>query len=140
MFLLAHFLERERTEFEGGTTNDFVGEYVGASFAENKINYTLAWNRGDLTVSYLGEFLFTRQWYENPDDPSDYRQKIDSQLYHDLVASYAFPETRTRIAAGITNFTDEEPPYIDLGFNASTDPSTYRLFGRSYYVRIAQAF
>jgi iron complex outermembrane receptor protein len=40
------------------------------------------------------------------------------------------------ISVGITNFTDEAPPYIDAGFNANTDPSTFRLFGRSYFVRL----
>ena len=42
--------------------------------------------------------------------------------------------------AGITNFTDEAPPYIDYGFNGSTDPSTYRMFGQGYYIRIRQSF
>jgi iron complex outermembrane receptor protein len=41
------------------------------------------------------------------------------------------------ISTGINNVTDEAPPYIDLGFNAKTDPSTYRLFGRGYFVRLS---
>ena len=29
---------------------------------------------------------------------------------------------------------------MDLGFNAKTDPSTYRMFGQGYYIRIKQTF
>ena len=46
----------------------------------------------------------------------------------------------TNIAAGVTNLTNEEPPFIDTGFNANTDQATYRLFGRGYYVRLTQTF
>ena len=69
-----------------------------------------------------------------------YEQDIDSQMYHDIVVEYNFGKTGTTIQAGITNFTDEAPPYIDLGFNGSTDPSTYRMFGQGYYIRIRQSF
>jgi len=69
-----------------------------------------------------------------------YIQAIDSLLYHDIVVNYTFESTGTNIAAGFTNITDEEPPFIETGFNAVTDPSTYRLFGRGYYVRLTQTF
>jgi iron complex outermembrane receptor protein len=44
------------------------------------------------------------------------------------------------LQAGITNLTDEEPPFIEVGFNATTDPSTYRMMGRGYFVRLAYRF
>jgi outer membrane receptor protein involved in Fe transport len=69
-----------------------------------------------------------------------YQQKIDSQLYHDFLASYEFGKTGTKISGGVTNFTDEEPPFIEIGFNATTDPATYRMFGRGYYLRVSQSF
>ena len=46
----------------------------------------------------------------------------------------------TMLTLGITNVTDEAPPYIDRGFNANTDPTTYRMFGRGYFLRISQTF
>ena len=68
-------------------------------------------------------------------------QDIDSVLYHDLVFDYTFDEFgSTRLTAGVTNLSDEEPPFIDRGFNASTDPSTYRMFGTGYFLRISQTF
>ena len=75
---------------------------------------------------------------QGPD--GEYIQPIDSFLYHDLVATYNFDFLKTTITAGVTNITDEAPPYIEVGFYATTDPATYRLFGRGYYVRAAWKF
>ncbi len=141
--LWAHLLERTKVPFAGALEEDLSGRYTdptaedGGAYATDKINYSFKWNWNDLTVGYLGEFIssldsvafFIR----------DYPQKIDSQLYHDLVANYEM-KTGTGISVGITNLTDEEPPYIDLGFNAKTDPSSYRMFGRGYYLRLTQKF
>ena len=106
---------------------------------------------GDLSIAYLGEFIdgLDADTFCNCDsdgDPSNnqpdgsYIQTIDSRLYHDIVVNYTVPGWGTNIAAGITNITDEEPPFIEIGFNATTDPATYRMFGRGYYLRISQSF
>ena len=131
--LWARFLDFDRRAFPGDDASDQVGRYNGSAFAEDKINYTIAWRRGDWTVSYLGEYIS-----ELEADVSflPVTQDIDDQLYHDLTVIYQLGDTGFRFSGGVTNVTDEEPPYIDFGFNASTDPSTYRLFGRGYYFRV----
>jgi len=142
-FLWAHLLERTKTAFPGSDEEDLSGRSTdptaqdGGTYAKDKINYSLQWARNDFSVGYLGEYISGVTGDVN--FLPDYKQDVPSQLYHDLVASYTFGGlgSTTTISAGITNFTDEEPPYIDIGFNASTDPSTYRLFGRGYYLRLA---
>jgi outer membrane receptor protein involved in Fe transport len=37
--------------------------------------------------------------------------------------------------AAITNVTDEDPPYLNIG-PANTDVATYRLLGRSYFLEL----
>lgn len=143
-FLWSHLLERTKTPFDGADEQQLEGTYTsvtaqdGGAYAEDKINYSVQWYRNNLSIGYLGEFIggmdTTAVIF------SDYEYKIDSQLYHDLVVNYEFVDTGTKISAGVTNVTDEAPPYIDLGFNAKTDPATYRLFGRGYYVRLTQSF
>jgi len=64
-----------------------------------------------------------------------YVQEIDSEIYHDLIASYQVNDNMT-ISGGITNITDEAPPFIEVGFNGGTDPATYREFGRGMYLRL----
>ena len=148
--LWAHLLERTKTAFPGDDEQDLSGRYTdptaqdGGAYAQDKISYSLQWARGDLSIAYLGEFIsgLDADTFCNCGPGSDpvYIQKIDSMLYHDLVASYQFTQTNTRVTASITNITDEAPPFIEVGFNATTDPSTYRMFGRGYWLRLEQKF
>jgi len=136
--LWAHFLTLDRQAFPGDDPFDAVGIFTGSAFAQDKINYSVGWFKDDLSVRYLGEYISDLD--AGVSFLSDYTQNVDSQLYHDIIVGYDVRSTGTRISAGITNFTDEAPPYIDIGFNASTDPSTYRLFGIGYYLRVSQSF
>ena len=94
----------------------------------------MSWEKSGWRVSYLAEYISGLD--ADVSFLSTYIQNVDSELYHDISVTYMHDQTGLRVKAGVTNFTDEEPPYIDFGFNASTDPSTYRLFGRGYYVRV----
>ncbi|HEU0225363.1 MAG TPA: TonB-dependent receptor [Steroidobacteraceae bacterium] len=149
--LWVHLLDRTKVPFPGADEDDLSGRYTdvtaqdGGGYADDKINYTFRWRRGDLTLAYLGEYIsaldadtFCNCGAGNQPDGS-YIQSIGSQLYHDLVANYELP-TGTTIAAGLTNITDEPPPYIEIGFNATTEPSNYRMFGRGYYLRLTHRF
>jgi iron complex outermembrane recepter protein len=137
-FLWSHNLENSRTAFAGDETEDLQGRFNGSAYAQDKINYSVGWFRNDFSIRYLGEYISGLD--ADVSFISSYIQKVDSQLYHDLVLGYDLRSTGTRFSAGITNLTDEAPPYIDFGFNASTDPSTYRLFGIGYYLRVSQSF
>jgi len=155
--LWSHLLERTKTAFPGDDEQDLSGRYVdptaedGGAYAENKANISLQWFREGLSIGYLGEFIdgLDADTFCNCDsdgDPSNndpvtgaYIQDIDSIMYHDIVASYDFGQG-TKIAMGITDISDEEPPYMDTGFNANTDPPTYRIFGRGWYARLTHTF
>ena len=148
-FLLAHTLERSFRPTAQDEVDDFTGRYegnIGAAFAENKFNARLQWSRNDLSIAWLGEFIdgldadtFCNCGAGNRPDGS-YVQEVDAQLYHDLVFNYTVGDTGLTVAGGVTNVTDEEPPFIETGFNGGTDPSTYRLFGRGYYLRLNWKF
>lgn len=146
-FLWSHLTERTKTPFAGASKEDLSGRYTdptaedGGAYADDKFNYTVQWQMESLSIAYKGEFIssldadtFCNCGTGNRPDGS-YIQKVDSFLYHDLVARYEAPYGFT-VSGAITNLTDEEPPFIEIGFNATTDPSTYRLFGRGYYVRL----
>jgi hypothetical protein len=60
-------------------------------------------------------------------------------LYHDVMARYEF-ESGTAVSLGVTNLTNEEPPFIEVGFNATTDPSPYRMLGRGVWLPLQQTF
>jgi len=130
-------LNYDLQSFAGDDTSDLVGLYTGSSFAEDKANITLGWSRDRLGVTYLGEYIGGMEADTTFSSLTGYVQDLDAEMYHDLIVDYRMGEDRNgQISVGITNFTDEAPPYIDAGFNANTDPSTFRLFGRSYFVRL----
>lgn len=143
--LWAHLLERSRVPLPGDPVDDQTGLHVDrtacdtcGTYAEDKFNFSARWNTGDLTVSYLAEYI---GGIEADAQYIDYRYSIDAQLYHDLVVDYTLDNFgTTRITAGVTNISDEPPPFIDQGFNASTDPNTYRVFGRGWFLRLTQSF
>jgi len=153
-FLWAHLLERTKTAFPGAPEQDLSGRYTdptaqdGGAYAEDKINMSLQWLWNDFSIGWLGEYIsgldadtFCNCGDGNRPDGT-YIQDIDSQFYHDIVASYTFEAfgSTTTLSGGITNVTDEAPPYIEVGFNATTDPPTYRMFGRGWYLRLAWEF
>lgn len=143
--LYTHLLERTKVPFPGDVEQELGGRFTdptaqdGGAYADDKGNYSLRWKWNNLMLGYQGEYISGLE-ADTFEFAGPYIQQIDSQLYHDFLASYEFEKTGTKISGGVTNFTDEEPPYIEIGFNAATDPSTYRLFGRGYYLRVSQSF
>ena len=143
--LWSHLLERTRVPFPGSPEEDLKGTHFknstsddGGTYAEDRLNFSVHWYRGDFSVGYLTEYISSIEALANY---QNYVQQIDSVMYHDLVFDYTMNQFgTTRLTLGVTNLTDEEPPFIDRGFNASTDPSTYRMFGTGYFFRISQTF
>jgi len=63
-----------------------------------------------------------------------YAPSVDSIIYHDLSGSYDVTNT-VRMSAGINNIFDEEPPYFTGNNDSNTDPYTYDVLGRYFFVR-----
>ena len=64
----------------------------------------------------------------------------DDVYYFDLVGNYTVPGWGTEISMGIVNLTDEPLPFINQGFNATTDENTFRAAGRSWFVSLTHSF
>ncbi len=144
--LWTHLLERSRIPRPGAPEERFEGTHFkditaedGGTYAEDKANFSLHWFRGDFSVGYLAEFISSIDAFAQ--FQPQHLQHIDSITYHDVVFDYELRRFgTTRFTLGITNISDEEPPYIDRAFNAKTDPTTYRMFGTGYFFRISQTF
>ncbi len=142
--LWAHLLERTKTALPGDPEEDLRGRHTnvtaedGGTYAENKFNFSAHYYIGDFKVGYLAEYI--------DDIRADatynaYSYTVDSIMYHDLVFDYTLDNWgSTTFTLGLTNLSDEAPPYIDPAFNANTDPNTYRMFGRGYFLRVSQTF
>jgi outer membrane receptor protein involved in Fe transport len=154
-YSMSHTLERENQIYNGETfefeMKDLAGLFENdTSYAKNKANLNASYTLDDLTISYamnyIGELEYTDllYWGTTLSDPDDANSpvnvyKVDSMVYHDITATYNF-DFGTVVSAGITNLTDETPPYIEPAQNGNTDESNYRLFGKSWFVRLAHTF
>jgi outer membrane receptor protein involved in Fe transport len=141
--LWAYLIERTKipdptsAEIElGGRFTDETAE-DGGGYPRNKINYSVQWMRNNLSIGYLGEYIHSME-SDVLFEPG-YTHTTEDRLYHDIVANYEFGQGTT-LSAGITNVTDEDPPFVGIAFNAGTSPEIFRMFGMGYYVRLGHAF
>jgi outer membrane receptor protein involved in Fe transport len=150
-----HFLERENQVYDAAKfefkMKDLNGRFENdTTYAKDKINLNIGYTMDDLNIAYAVNYISGTQYDDllywgttrvNADDPNspNVQYDVDSYMYHDLTVTYNFV-TDTTVAVGITNLTDELPPYIEPAFNGNTDESNYRLFGRSWFLRLSQKF
>ena len=69
--------------------------------------------------------------------------KLPAVDYLDLTAGYAFEGDTLqglRLRAGITNLTDEDPIVYPSQQQANTDPATFDVLGRRYFVSVTYSF
>lgn len=67
---------------------------------------------------------------------------IDMQLAYEIGKSREDKRwyDRTRLALGVNNITDEDPPVIASSFEDNTDKSTYDILGRFVYFELSKKF
>jgi iron complex outermembrane receptor protein len=150
-----HFLERENQVYNSDTNlfemEDLNGRFENdTSYATDKLNFTAGYTWEDLSINYNLNYISGLEyddltyWGTTPNDPDDlskgnHQYDVASFVYHDVTVAYNF-DFGTKLSVGVTNISDEQPPFIETANNGSTDESTYRLFGRSFFVRINQKF
>lgn len=150
-----HFLERENQVYDSSEfafkMKDLNGRFENdTTYATDKVNLNVTYALDNLDVAYSMNYISGTEYSDllywgttqvNPEDPDSplVNYDVESMMYHDLTATYHF-ESNTSVAFGITNLTDELPPYIEPAFNGNTDESNYRLFGRSWFLRFTQTF
>jgi outer membrane receptor protein involved in Fe transport len=68
------------------------------------------------------------------------REQVLSAInYFDVNTSLKVNELMT-FRAGVNNLTDKQPPVYSPSIAANTDPSTYDLVGRRFYVSLTARF
>ena len=60
-------------------------------------------------------------------------------MYNDITVSYT-TDSRGTIALGVTNFTDEEVPFVPSAFNANSDLENYDTLGPVVFYRFNYSF
>ena len=132
-------LDSNRKEFDFDRQTDIDGRFTqNQAYNQDKAQINLNWQRNNWNINYrlnyLSDIDADLQLFSNSGTGS-FSQHIASQSYSDLAVTYAFNQQKSKLTVGITNLFDRDPPFIESGLTASTQGSTYRLFGRSWFVK-----
>ncbi len=134
----------ERNAFQslaGQEFNDYVGTIGSGSpgataIPEWKTSTRIAW-------SFLDDFSMSLRWSYiggvSTEAVAPDILSIDAQNYFYLTGRWQMNDT-VELFGGIDNLTDKSPPFYSGGFQFGTDPSTYDVIGRYYYVGIKARF
>ena len=128
--------EWKRQDIPGGDFTDRKGTIsnaFGLTLPEWKFLSALNWNYDPLTVGIRWRYVSSVENFNNRD------QVLSAVNYFDLNTSLTVNEAMT-LRAGVNNLTDAQPPVYSPSIAANTDPSTYDLVGRRYYVGITARF
>ncbi|QQX81903.1 TonB-dependent receptor [Shewanella sp. KX20019] len=127
---------------QDGNAVDYRGYITGGAgaFAEIKTNFNLRASGDNWSATYEARYIDGMDSFACKDDPADcYAPSVDSIVYHDLSATYDVNNT-LRLSGGVNNILDEEPPYYSGNNDSNTDPYTYDVLGRYFFVRASVKF
>lgn len=139
--LLSHVLERQLRAFPGGAPFVGEGQYDPDNFGaipEWKGRYVLEWSRSDWQAGYGLQWIGALEETGGEIFPGT-RNRIESMVYHDLHLGWMAPAGFS-LTLGVSNLTDEDPPFIANADLANTDVSTYRLLGRTFKLTLNAEF
>jgi len=145
---------RSRPEFMGdtlrfalqlGVVNSFVLDgidYAGTAGAFNisltapevKGSLQVGYDIGPVSLTYMGQYIGSMDNQGNiPEFDDGGYNTIDSFFYSSLNARWALNDT-VELFGGVRNVEDKDPPVFDNSPDGNTDPNTYDVLGRNYYV------
>lgn len=146
--LWSHLLHKADQETTADPFFDFDGtisQTVGSANPENKAVLTTTWSSGDFSVRY------NLRWIDGMDVVNNNTlhtpstglvPTVPSYEYHDL--SGRWQNGKYSVIVGISNIGDKDPPIYttnaQAGIQANTDPSTYDVLGRRYFVNLGVKF
>ncbi len=109
-----------------------IASVFGRTFPEWKSLTSINWTNGAFGLGARWRRVGEMQIFNTEDT-------LPSIDYFDLNGSWAVNDAVV-LRAGVNNLTDEEPNVFAPGVQANTDPSTYDVLGRRYYVGLTARF
>ena len=125
----------ERQDAAGGPFINRTGtidSVFGNTFPEWKLLTSLNWRNENFGAGLRWRRIGEMTQYSTANE-------LGAIDYIDLNASWNVHANVT-LRAGVNNLTDQEPRVYSPGVQANTDPSTYDVLGRRYYVGLSAKF
>lgn len=112
-----------------------AGAYnISASLPEYKANIQIGYDIGKVRFAYSGTFIDAMDNQGNiPDFADGGYSGTPSYFYHDLSATYKVTDN-VEMFGGVRNIADEDPPVFDNANDGNTDPNTFDVVGRYFFV------
>ncbi|MDH5617971.1 MAG: TonB-dependent receptor [Gammaproteobacteria bacterium] len=138
-FMATNLLNWKQAQITGEALEEFAGT-ASSSFdvlPEWKTTTSFAFSWAGFDTNLRWRYVDATTDLSYPDF------KLDSVNYLDLTFGYAFEGNSLeglRLRAGITNLTDEDPVIYPSNQQSNTDPSTYDVLGRRYFVAATYTF
>lgn len=139
----ASYLDSFRTTIVQPDGSVAVDERAGKSdeprstFPRWKGQGGLRYSYGAFDAGYKARYIGSS--YDVPGNPIN-GGDLEAITYHDLQLGYAFADTKYRVALGIDNFTDRQPPASSANNPINFDMYTYDIRGRYVYATFNVTF
>lgn len=148
--LWTHTLSNETQETATEPFYEFAGtisQTVASAYPDNKALLTTTWAAGDFSVRYNFRYIDRMDVVNNDAQGSrptiGVKPYVPSYVYHDLSAQWQYKKQYT-VTIGINNLADKDPPIYttdaQAGIQTNTDPSTYDVLGRRYFLSLGARF
>ena len=125
-----------------GVAVDYRGYITGGAgaYAKLKSNINLTATADDWSFTYEARYIDGMDSFACiGKESSCYAPSVGSVVYHDLSGSYDLTNN-IRLSGGVNNLFDKEPPYYTGNNDSNTDPYTYDVLGRYFFVRASMKF
>lgn len=123
--------------------NDFagsIGSTTGSAVPEWRVNLTTSYTLGGLSVQLANRYI-DKMIHANVVTGGSPVSNTGTAAtwYHDVSARYEITKN-IAVRAGISNLTDQSPRIYTPNIQANTDPSTFDVLGRRYFIGLNAKF
>ncbi len=123
--------------------NDFagsIGSGTGSAAPKWRVNLGTSYTWGGFNVQLTNRFIDKMVHANTVTGGSPLSNTgTDATWYHDLSLRYAITP-KIAVRAGVSNLTDQQPRVYTPNIQANTDPSTFDVLGRRYFVGLNAKF
>lgn len=136
------FLSEYEEIDQDGVATDYKGFVTGGAgaYADVKTNFTLTAKSDNWDANYELRYISEVDSFACKSAPEKcYAPKVDAVTYHDVSGSYYLNDNLT-LTGGINNLFDKQAPYYTGNNDSNTDPYTYDVLGRYFFVKANYKF
>ena len=123
-----------------------ISQTVASAFPKYKGVLSTTYSVGDFSFRYNLRYVDGMDVVDNDallTPSTGAAPSVDTYIYHDLVGKWTVNDM-LGLTLGVTNIGDKDPPIYttttQAGIQSNTDPSTYDVLGRRYFINVTASF